>query len=165
MKILYLLGTFPKLISETFIVNEIIELKKLGHEVKILAFYNGNREKINQEMISSNLLSQTYYVDSDKNLTRGRFIKTILSDFLKKPWSILKILYKILPIIKDCRMIPMNYFSIKEASKFDFDIISVQFPHLNHLSQAVCLSKIYRKPFAVVFRALDLYERENSKTQ
>jgi len=163
MKILYILGTFPKLASETFIVNEMIELKKLGHEVKILAFHKSKKVKINQEIISSNLLSQAYYADKDRSLTRYQFIKTFLIDFSKNPLHTLKIIYKILPIIQDYKRIPINYFSIREASKFDFDIMYIQFPHVNHLSQALYLSKIYKKPFIVVFRALDLYEKESLK--
>ena len=66
MKIGYMLKIFPK-ISETFVVNEIIELIKMGHDVYIFSMYHPNEKIIHREKIvyddvlKYNLLDNTYY--------------------------------------------------------------------------------------------------------
>ena len=47
MKIAYLIGNFPVL-SETFVLNEIIRLKKLGHEITVFSFAGPSAEDLNK---------------------------------------------------------------------------------------------------------------------
>ncbi|MCA9408462.1 MAG: glycosyltransferase family 4 protein [Candidatus Omnitrophica bacterium] len=58
MKIVYILEYFPKL-SETFILNEILCLQKMGHEIHVFAFEKPNEEKVHQE--SSNVRAVSYF--------------------------------------------------------------------------------------------------------
>lgn len=165
MKILYLLETFPE-ISETFIVNEIIELKRLGHEIKILAYHQRNADdpdKIHENIIKYKLLKDAYYADPNKTLNRPYFLKTLLFDLIKEPVRTLKFLFHIYKTYPTYKFIPINYFSAKKASKFDFDLIHSGFSYLGHLSQAFYLSKIFRKPFIITCRASDIYIKNTKK--
>lgn len=53
MKILYYLETFPKL-SESFVLNEIHQLERLGHDVSIFAHKEGNKDILHDEFAEIN---------------------------------------------------------------------------------------------------------------
>jgi len=69
MKILYYLDSFPK-ISETFILNEVVELEELGHEVVVCALTSPNKNLQHQEV--EDLESPVHHVsfNSSENLIR-----------------------------------------------------------------------------------------------
>jgi colanic acid/amylovoran biosynthesis glycosyltransferase len=60
MKIAFIVNQFPVL-SETFILNQIIGLLERGHEVDIYANERGNLAKIHPSIEQYNLLERTYY--------------------------------------------------------------------------------------------------------
>lgn len=60
MNILYVLDDFPKL-SETFVLNELVELIKRGVNVDILALRNPLQNLINQDVVNYNLFDKTKY--------------------------------------------------------------------------------------------------------
>lgn len=60
MRVLYVLNSFPKL-SETFILNEIIELKNRNIDVEILALKNPQESVINSDILDHGLLKKTRY--------------------------------------------------------------------------------------------------------
>jgi glycosyltransferase involved in cell wall biosynthesis len=60
MKVLYVVDSFPKL-SETFILNEIVELIRRGIDVKILALRKQVERTINEDILSNNLVDITRY--------------------------------------------------------------------------------------------------------
>lgn len=65
MKIAYLIANFPVL-SETFVYNEIIQLKALGHDVTVFSFKGpaaADKEKFDPSVLDS-LLQSTVYIDS-----------------------------------------------------------------------------------------------------
>ncbi|OGX37056.1 MAG: hypothetical protein A3D87_01380 [Omnitrophica WOR_2 bacterium RIFCSPHIGHO2_02_FULL_50_17] len=63
MKIAIVAGIFPK-ISETFILNQIVSLIELGHEVNIFALWKpAADEKIHNTVFDYDLLKKTYYFD------------------------------------------------------------------------------------------------------
>ena len=67
MKILFLLGTFPK-VSETFILNQLIGLQDLGIDVDVLAARN-QEENISHEAYKNFLINKNlYYFDNYKSL-------------------------------------------------------------------------------------------------
>ncbi|MHA1582627.1 MAG: hypothetical protein ACTSYM_09095, partial [Candidatus Baldrarchaeia archaeon] len=61
MRIGYVLGLFPKL-SETFILNEIVELKKQGHKVVVFSISNPNEKHIHEEVKRFNILENVHYL-------------------------------------------------------------------------------------------------------
>ena len=60
IKIFYILDTFPKL-SETFILNEIVELVKRGYEIKIFSLLKPYEKIVNEDVENFELLKKTYY--------------------------------------------------------------------------------------------------------
>ena len=60
-KVLYVLDVFPKL-SETFVLNEIIELMERGIQVRIVALRNPFEATINQKIFTHGLLGNTKWV-------------------------------------------------------------------------------------------------------
>jgi len=62
MKIAIVAGIFPK-ISETFILNQIVSLIELGHEVNIFALWKpAADEKIHNTVFDYDLLKKTYSI-------------------------------------------------------------------------------------------------------
>src|SRR3989304_9236520 len=68
MKIVYLVGSFPKL-SETFILNQITGLIDRGHEVEIVAYHNPKEEKVHADVIKYGLLEKTHYIQYNNELS------------------------------------------------------------------------------------------------
>ena len=60
MKIAYVLSIFPKL-SESFILNEIVELLKKGHDAQIFSIYKPIEDILHEEVNKYRLLERTHY--------------------------------------------------------------------------------------------------------
>ena len=93
MKIAFVVSDFPAL-SETFILNQIVELKKQGYQVDIYANQPRNEPK-HPDVDKYNLLSHTYYAVQMPQNRRWRVLKSIgliLTNFLKAPCVILQVL-------------------------------------------------------------------------
>ncbi|HWP93493.1 MAG TPA: glycosyltransferase [Thermodesulfobacteriota bacterium] len=69
LKVVYLLDLFPAL-SETFILNEVIELTKQGVDVSVFALSKPTEEIVHPE--AEELANKTYYLDGLKKLSRFR---------------------------------------------------------------------------------------------
>lgn len=86
MKIVYYLADFPK-ISETFILNEICELEKRGHEIKIFARNNPDNKILHEEFNDLNAeikySNNPEYMDLPK-IFKPRFTKKSVLDNLKQ---------------------------------------------------------------------------------
>lgn len=81
MKIAIVAGIFPK-ISETFILNQIVGLIELGHDVDIFALRKPQAdEKIHNAVFDYDLFKKTYYFD----IPEKRF---------QRLWAALKIIFK-----------------------------------------------------------------------
>jgi len=77
MKIAFIVSCFPK-ISESFIVNEIIGLIDLGHEVEIFAYEKGAEDKINENILKYGLLGKVRCL---KTLTGYNHFDIIIANF------------------------------------------------------------------------------------
>lgn len=119
MKIAFILGDFPVL-SETFIINQIIGLIEDGNEVDIYGSLPENMSKVHPDVENFNLLSNTYYHPKISRNYFWRFLKAIwliLANFGKLPllWRSLnfirygkkalslRLLYLIIPFLKNSR--------------------------------------------------------------
>ena len=124
MKIAFLVIKFP-VISETFILNQIIGLINRGHEVYIFADTKKKESKIHREIEKYNLLDKTIYF----NIPRNRFNRLIKSFLLiinylpKYPKLVLKSL-NFLKYEKNC--FTLLFRTTKFIGK-DFDILHCQF--------------------------------------
>lgn len=61
LNVAIVVGIFPS-ISETFILNQILYLIQQGHKVTILAYSEGNKEKIHEETKKYNLLNNMSFL-------------------------------------------------------------------------------------------------------
>jgi colanic acid/amylovoran biosynthesis glycosyltransferase len=164
MKILYLLDTFPNISSEAFIANEIIELTKLGHNIKILAHYR-EKGKIHNNITEYNLLQNTVH---NKEYSGGiektlDFVAKASFDLIKSPLNTTKLLFCAIKTHKNIWHLLDSYLGARQILSSEFDLIYAPFPLLNHLSQAFYLSKIFKKSFIVTFRALDIYKKNKKR--
>ncbi|MCA9406549.1 MAG: glycosyltransferase [Candidatus Omnitrophica bacterium] len=75
MKIAIATTQFPSL-SQTFVLNHIISLKKLGHEVNIFAFRRQTAGAIHEDVYAHDLLSDAKYFDVPKRRLK-RCVKAI----------------------------------------------------------------------------------------
>lgn len=94
MKIAFIVSEFPAL-SETFILNQIVGLKKQGYEIDIYANKLRNEAKVHPDVDKYNLLSQTYYATNMPQNRWKRILKSIgliLNNFPKYPELILRVL-------------------------------------------------------------------------
>jgi colanic acid/amylovoran biosynthesis glycosyltransferase len=67
-KVLYVLNSFPKL-SETFVLNEIVELLKMGIEVRILARFNPGEKIVNANILRYQLLERVHFLQGEPQIT------------------------------------------------------------------------------------------------
>ena len=109
MKVAYFLVSFPS-ISETFILNEIVELQRLGLDIFVFSIFNSEKDVIHKEAVE--LSEKTYY---------PRYFDNI-SQLLKKFCTILFINFFLL--IKD----PISY---SRTFWFFFKIISKNLKNKN----------------------------------
>lgn len=81
MKILYVLDRFPKL-SETFILNEVVELLNRGIIIHIVALHNPFEDIVNQKVLTHGLMAKTYWLDEGhrKIFLRSDTVKALFRD-------------------------------------------------------------------------------------
>lgn len=94
MKIAFVVSEFPAL-SETFILNQIVGLRKHGYEVDIYAEKQRNDPKIHPDVEKYDLLSHTYYAEKMPQSRFWRLLKSIgliLTNFPKAPELMLRVL-------------------------------------------------------------------------
>lgn len=185
MRIMYILGTFPKISSEACILNEMVEIKKMGHELIVLAADRDDgiyhNDILDHDIIGDTIHFRNYGIVNWRMFKRSPGERT---ELLKK-WTIggmktldflMKISYDLFShpreTIASIRALIRTHSSIFSVSDTYLgyrkigkrpDLIHVQFPHLNHLNQVDYLSNRFDCPFTVTFRALDLYEEGSRK--
>lgn len=143
MNIGYILGEFPKL-SETFVLNEIIELVRRGHEVHIFSIFHPKESIVQPEVKEYELLKRTYYASS--------YFKLGLE--LLKPDSLLFYRNKRL-LNKFYCIAAAKYFS-KIMGKLDLDILHAHFADESAYT-AMLISKLTGIPFTFTGHAFDIF--------
>ncbi|MCQ6962762.1 glycosyltransferase [Methanolobus chelungpuianus] len=87
MKIIYILDVFPKL-SETFVLNEIVQLIRNGHNLHIFSVSLPTEELVHHEFSALNLNNKVHYYKKNnlQNVTKRRlfkyFAKGVVRDLL-----------------------------------------------------------------------------------
>jgi len=146
MKIAYCLNIFPKL-SESFILNEIVDLVKRGHNVYIFSMNGPVEDIMHEEIIEYGLLEKTYYF----NLKMLSYLKKI------KLWFFLKSIFNdILNFGISWRKIKLNlklaYFATI-MDKTGIDLIHAHFGNVGNHS--LRLKYLLKKPLITSFYGID----------
>ncbi len=153
MKIGYVLKFFPKL-SETFILNEIIELTEKGHEITIFSINHPQESIMHPEIRLLNLLDNVVYLPNQKFSAKLRFrLKVLGFSGWKYPSENLKERFLAIASAK--------YFS-DIAKELKLDILHA---HFNGIAPqvAMLMSKKLSLPFTFTVHAFDIFINPNMK--
>lgn len=161
MKIAYILMKFP---ADTFIINEITELVKLGHEVKIFSFRKNNQKMLNRDIQKYNLLDKTYYLQEYPKHSWWEYLKILFGYLIKKGRRkpIFSIRLANEANFKDFGLEygMINFFRtqevIEQTKNKDFDIIHAHFA-TRQAGCAMKVSKFTNIPFTFTAHAFDIY--------
>jgi colanic acid/amylovoran biosynthesis glycosyltransferase len=172
MKILYLLKQFPKIRSEAFILNEMAELQKMGHDVWILTDKVNfiNNDHLHSLIIECGFMKKLVVGDV---YSRGvfkllYFTRSIIIDFFNNPKRIFKIFFSIFfnnIYYKDDNIWSKfdNYLILRKLLKIKIDIVYSPFSAFKTIKNAVVISDTLEVPLVSAFRALELYSHENKE--
>jgi len=152
MRIGYVLGLFPKL-SETFILNEIVELKKQGHEVIVFSISNPNEEHTHEEVKRFNILENVHYLLGRKKSRNIVKYGSKIVEKLKWNYTTENIANKLLAIKAS------KHFS-KIANKLDLDILHAHF-NGTPTQTAMLMSKTIKTPYTFTAHAADIFVKPN----
>ncbi|MCA9399828.1 MAG: glycosyltransferase, partial [Candidatus Omnitrophica bacterium] len=161
MKIAIATTQFPSL-SQTFVLNHIISLKKLGHEVDIFAFRRQTAGNIHGDVYAHDLLSKTTYFNI---VAKGRFKR-----FLKAIGILSKYHVRIITkLVRCCRSLHLSAYDVINkmfllAPFMDktYDIIHCHFGPVGQ--DLIFLKKAFPKTkFFVTFHGFDLRLAEKGR--
>ncbi|BAY97626.1 putative glycosyltransferase [Tolypothrix tenuis PCC 7101] len=128
MKIAFVVGYFPVL-SETFIVNQIIGLIDRGHDVDIYAYQPGNTSQLHPDIIKYQLLGRTKFQPSIPQNFFWRLLKAvklIIANFHKSPLVLLRSL-NVFKYGRWAASLRLLYSVIPLLNTETYDIIHCQF--------------------------------------
>lgn len=151
MNILYYLGSFPKL-SASFVLNEIYELERSGHNVAVCARHRPDESVTHEEF--DNLDIPITYI---KNILYSNVIEGISTKFLR-PRVFKNILYWESP-----QHHVGNLFWAKQCIEFveelewDIDHIHTHFAGMSKFG-ARYVASFYNVPFTITAHGADLYK-------
>jgi len=165
MKILYVLGTFPKLTSEAFILNEMVELVKNGHDVHIIADRK-EEGKAHRAAYDFGLVDRT--ITPGRDYSRG-LIKLadiswkIVWDGMRGPIRTARILRAIRRYIRDPWMFMDIYLGLRVIDRVEFDLVHSPFSTTKNLVKTYLISVSKRRPFTIAMRAREIYQTKESR--
>ena len=151
----------------TFILNEIIELEKLHHDINILSVHKDRRiyDNIVRPILIEHHLNHKTYLRFSTNKSRKEryinFIRIIFNDFIKRPLITFKGIYYLLKIYDRISIGIEDYFDIRPLLASRYDIIHAPFSTPEIIDKIYYLSKVLNIPYTLSFRAHDLYESGN----
>lgn len=152
MRIGYVLGDFPKL-SETFVLNELVELLEKGNKVYIFSFGRPFENITQKEINDYDLLKKTYYFDSSY-IIEGLKSLTDLTNF-RLFISREKLLTKFACIVR------ASNFS-KIIRELGIEILHSHFANQPTFTN-LCISQLTDLPFTFTGHAFDIFIAPNVK--
>lgn len=162
MRILYVLGTFPMLSSETFILSEMVELVNLGHEITIIADLkeSGN---IHNEAVRSGLISRT--ITPDREYFRGidklkDFLGKSLLDLVRRPIITIRSLVVSVYYMKDPWSVMDVYLGLRSAVDLEIDLVHSPFSIRKHVLKAYLIHLQKKRPFTLTMRAREIFQSQ-----
>lgn len=145
----YVLEVFPKL-SESFILNEIVELLNLGVDIQIFSIFPSSERIYHDEVRRCGIFGRAnYFVKKG----RMRLLKSLLFYGLRS-WK--QILYVEPPLAKIAHMVYAGNFA-ECARKYNLDLVHAHFASGPPAAVGMHLSRILKVPFGVTAHAADLY--------
>lgn len=153
-KLYFLLNSFPK-VSETFILREVVAVKKNGIDLDIISLNKSTDKVYHAEVINYKLLNNLINIYSkNKFYSYLKFANSFLYNFLHFPI----LFYKILKT-RNRRLIFELGILIKyfKDSKQD-DILYCHFGSIGIIGMNLVKYKIFRGKLAVVFHGMDISE-------
>lgn len=156
MRVAFIVSDFP-ILSETFIINQIVGLMERGHEVDIYADCKGDFNKVHPDVEKYALLKRTYYLPkiSENFLLRifnGLFI--FLKNLIKNPFLTLRTL-NFLKYGKSAISLYLLYSTIPNLFK-TYDIIHCQFGTLSFRGMAFQIMHSPEAKLITTFRGYDI---------
>lgn len=148
MKIAFLVGEFPT-VSQTFVLNQIVGLLDLGHDVQVFASKSGGSSKIHDNYKKYDLSRKTHYYRIPKNKAL-RILKALFFIIKFSP-SNPKAIFRALNLLrygKQAGSLSLLFMSIPLLERGPFDIIHSQFG--THGLFAVSLNQILSRQCKLV---------------
>ncbi len=161
MKIAYLIGEFPSL-SETFILNQIVGLILLGHEVDIYAQRPKNTPKIHQDILDNKLLSKTFYRPRIPKNYLIRLFKTFFLvaaiSFRERSFASVRLLNSNLSANQVFPFV-LFYFSIPFfGKKKTYDVVHCHFGHVGIIGSQLREMGVFQGRICTTFHGWDMTE-------
>lgn len=154
MKIAYVLGIFPKL-SESFIINEIVELIKSGHDIQIFSMELPIEHVMHEEIEKYNIIGRTHYFNF-KHIFKVNFIILWKYFFIGFTKDILKLRIS-LNILR--LNLKLAYFATIMHNN-NVELIHTHFATMGSIARK--LSKILGVPYTLTAHAFDIYINPNA---
>ncbi len=152
MRIAYLLLQFPVL-SQTFIVNEIIELLDQGHEVFVFSVTHPKSKVWQPQVEEYDLITRTHYFPVFGNIMHGLSESDSYPDLLRDALEATRLGARILEEVAD--ITAANYFA-KLAEKLNIEVI-----HSHFYGSASTLTALTARraalPFTFTCHAFDIF--------
>lgn len=169
MKILYIIGVFPAISSGACVLNEMVELKKRGHEIKILA---GGKEhgEVHEDWKKYFSRRDIIYPNDYKKYSRGLqkirdFAIVFCVDFATYPSQTATKIWNILKFNREAWQVIDAYLRLRTimSNRENFDMIHIPFISENNLYNGYRLSKYFQIPITVTLRAKDIYGKKDKE--
>jgi glycosyltransferase involved in cell wall biosynthesis len=154
MKIAYVLGIFPKL-SESFIINEIVELLKNGHDIQIFSMEVPIEDIKHEEIKEYNILERIHYYNFNQ-IFKVNFIN-VLKYFvicITQDLCDLRISINILKLD-----LKLAYFATI-IQKNNVELIHVHFATMGSIARK--LGKVLGLPYTMTAHAFDIYRNPDT---
>jgi colanic acid/amylovoran biosynthesis glycosyltransferase len=157
IRVAFIVGAFP-IISETFILNQIIGLIERGHQVDIYSCFPGDRHKIHPAVEKYHLLDRTYYLPEIPKNFFWRSLKAI--DLLKLYWhkdpDRLGRSLNILAHGRSAASWRLLYTAIAGLGKETYNIVHCQFGTLSFWGMLFRIVNAPQAKLVVSFRGYDI---------
>jgi len=165
VKIVYILDAFPVL-SETFIVREILELKRNGHDIIIFSLLN-TTGRLSGSIIHSDseeLKKDVYYFDElRKKVSKPQMAAYHLLYFLRSPFNYLKTLFfSSVHYDQAFRFFLRSAVYIKKLKQYKAEHIHAHFA-LKSCKLAMLISMITGIPYSFTIHAHDIFIPEKAE--
>lgn len=160
MRILYVCDKLPP-----FILNEIIELKRQGHQIFILGEDSSKVYKVvSAPIVIENGLDKYLHgftVINDRKQKYLKFFKNLFHDVLVHPVYAIKACWYLMKHYPHPKYGIIDYLDIRNFIDSGIDIIHSPFSTPKVIDKVYLLSKILNVPFTLCFRAHELYHGNN----
>lgn len=158
MKIAYVVSMFPRL-SETFILNELLDHEKAGVDVSIFSIKKCNESVVHDKAV--NFVDKTTYIDGDFWIVIW-FLHLFL--LASKPFTYLSLLYKLLVFKNTDINVKIKSLIIFFYSPYFYRSVrreNITYLHAHFATYPALLAWIISKfsgiPFSVTAHAYDIY--------